>query len=59
MKDETGGIVIKKFLGLKPEMYYFLVDNEHKKAKGINKNVVATKKEWPSGESRLVGYGVV
>ena len=53
MKDETGGILIEKFLGLKPEMYYFLVDNEHKKAKGINKNVVATKKEWPSAQPGL------
>ena len=43
MKDETGGVAIEEFVGLKPKMYSFLVDkNEHKKAKGLNKNVVAT-----------------
>ena len=43
MKDETGGVAIEEFVGLKPEMYSFLVDNkEHKKAKCVNKNVVAT-----------------
>ena len=44
MKDETGGVTIKEFVGLKPKMYSFLVDdsNEHKKTKGMNKNVVAT-----------------
>ena len=48
MKDETGGVAIEEFVGLKPKMYSFLVDNfEHKKVKGVNKNVVATisKKE--------------
>ena len=43
MKDETGGIAIEKFVGLKPKMQSFLVDNnEHKKAIGMNKNIVAT-----------------
>ena len=44
MKDETGGVTIKEFVGLKPKMYSFLVDDssEHKKTKGMNKNVVAT-----------------
>ena len=43
MKDETGGVEIKTFVGLKPKMYSFLVDNsEHRKAKDVNKNVVAT-----------------
>ena len=43
MKDETGGVAVKEFVGLKPEMYSFLVDNNnHKKAKGVNKNVVQT-----------------
>ena len=26
-KDETGGVTIKEFAGLKPKMYSFLVDN--------------------------------
>ena len=43
LKDETGGAVIEEFVGLKPKMYSFLVDkNEHKKVKGMDKNVVAT-----------------
>ena len=44
MKDETGGVTIKEFVGLKPKMYSFLVDDssEHKKTKGMNENVVAT-----------------
>ena len=43
MKDETGGVAIEEFVGLKPKMYSFLVDNnEHKKAKGLNKIVVVT-----------------
>ena len=43
MKEKTRGVVIKEFVGLKPKMYSFLVDNnQHKKAKGVNRNVVAT-----------------
>ena len=43
MNDETAGVAIEEFVGLKPKMYLFLVDNsEHKKAKGMNKNVTAT-----------------
>ena len=38
IKDETGGVAIEEFVGLKPKMYFSLVDNssEHKKAKGVN-----------------------
>ena len=43
MKDKTGGLAIKKFIGLKPKMYSLLVDNsEHRRAKGMNKKVVPT-----------------
>ena len=44
MKDETGGVVIEEFFGLKPKIYSLLVDDnsEHKKTKGMNKDVVAT-----------------
>ena len=43
MKDETAGVTIKEFVGLKPKMYSFLVDDssERKKAKLVNKKVVA------------------
>ena len=35
MKDKTGGLAIEVFVGLKPKMYSFLIDDniEHKKAK--------------------------
>ena len=42
VKDETTGVaIIKEFVGLKPNLYSFLVDGfcEHKKAKSANKNV--------------------
>ena len=44
MKDETAGVAIKEFVELKPRMYSFLVDDssEHKKARSMNKNVIAT-----------------
>ena len=43
MKNETCGVAIEEFVGWKPKIYSFLEDNsEHKKAKGVNKNVVAT-----------------
>ena len=43
MKDETIGVATEKCV-LKPKMYPFLVDDssEHKKAKGVNKNVGLT-----------------
>ena len=43
IKVETGGISIKKFVGLKPKMYSFLVNNssKHKKARGMNRYGVA------------------
>ena len=43
LKDETAGVAIEKFVGLKPKMYSYLVDNnsEHKKTKGVNRNIVA------------------
>ena len=43
MKDETVGVGIKEFFGLKPKIHSFLVDDnsEHKKAKGMNRNALA------------------
>ena len=45
MKDETGGVAIEEFCRLKPKRYLFLLgdNSKHKKAKGVNKNVAATK----------------
>ena len=44
MKDETVGVALEEFVGLKPKMYSHLVDDnsEHKKTKGVKRNVVAT-----------------
>ena len=44
MKDETAGAAIEEFVGLKKKMYSYLLDDnsEHKKAKVVNRNVVAT-----------------
>ena len=44
MKDETGGVAITELVGLKPKMYSLLVDDneDRKKTKGVNRNVVAT-----------------
>ena len=45
MKDETSDAAVEIFVGLKAKMYSFLVDDnsEHKKAKGINRIVIATR----------------
>ena len=44
MKDETAGIALEEFVGLKPKMYSYLVyDNtKDEKVKSVNKNAVAT-----------------
>ena len=44
MKDETAGVANEEFIGLKTKMYSYLVDDnsKHKKAKGVNRNIVAT-----------------
>ena len=44
MEDERAGITIEIFVGLKANMYLYLVNDnsELKKAKGVNRNVVAT-----------------
>ena len=40
---QTDGVALEEFVGLNPKMYSFLVDNsDHKKAKGWNRNAVAT-----------------
>ena len=41
-KDEAAGVTIEEFVGIKPKLYSYLLDDnsEHKKAKGVHKNVV-------------------
>ena len=41
MNDEMGDIAIEEFVGLNPKMYSILGRDSSKKAKGVNKNVVA------------------
>ena len=41
MKDEMGGDIIEEFVSLRPKLYSYRVGSkEHKKCKGIKKNVV-------------------
>ena len=44
IKNDTACVVIEEFVRLKLKMYSLLVDDnsEHKKAKGLNRNVAAT-----------------
>ena len=44
MKNKTAGVAIEEFVGLKSKMYSYLVNDnsEHKAAKGMNRNAVAT-----------------
>ena len=44
MKHENGGVAFEKCVGLTPEIYSFLVEDnsEHWKEKGVKRNVVAT-----------------
>ena len=43
MKDGARGVAIEEFVGLKSKMYLSFEDNsEHKKAKCVSRNVVAT-----------------
>ena len=44
MKDETACVAIEEFVGLKPKICPYLLNNnsEHKKGKGVNRNVIPT-----------------
>ena len=44
INDETAGVAIEEFVELKPNICPYLADDnsKHKKAKGVNKNIVAT-----------------
>ena len=44
IKDETASVAIEESVGLKPKMYSYLINDnsEHRKAKGVDRNVVAT-----------------
>ena len=42
MKDELGGKIMTEFVGLRPKIYYYLLEDgwSDKKAKGTNKGVI-------------------
>ena len=44
MRDESAGVSIEELFRLKPKIYSHLVydNSEHKKVKGVSKNVVVT-----------------
>ena len=43
MNEETTGVAIEEFVGLELKMFYLVDDNsEPKKAKNMNRNIVAT-----------------
>ena len=47
MKDELGGQIMKKFVGLQPKTYSYLKDDdESKKAKGIKSFVIKRELEF-------------
>ena len=62
IKDETGGGVTEEFVGWMPKMYSFLVENnEHKKAKGVNRDIVATIScnEWIGFKVKIIKYELI
>ena len=61
MKDETNCLPIKGFAGLKSSMYTFMVEDNHesKKAKGINKKVVADELKYEDYKSVLFNRSYV
>ena len=56
VEDETAGVAIKELAGLNPKVYSYLVDDnsEHKKVKGVIKNVVATTSHYEYKDVLLI-----
>ena len=57
MKDETTGIAIENFFGLKPKIYSHLLNNnsEHNKSKSVNRYVVATISKKKNAKEKYWG----
>ena len=55
MKDETCGLPIKRFVGLKEKMYTYIIEDNHKfrKAKNLNKNVVDNELKYEDQKNFL------
>ena len=57
-KDEANGKIITEFVGLRPKLYSYIVDGEeedHKRAKGIKKNVISNKISHENYRKALFG----
>ena len=52
MKDESGGIILTKFVGLRAKTYSYLIDNgsEDKKGKDTKKCVIKRKLKFENYE---------
>ena len=55
MKDELGGKIMKKFVGLRAKTYSYLVDDgrEDKKAKGTKKCIIKRKLKFETYKNCL------
>ena len=55
MKDELGGKIMKKFVGLRAKTYSYLIDDgsENKKAKGTKKCVIKIKLKFENYKNCL------
>ena len=55
MKDELGGKIMTKFIGLRGKTYSYLIDDgsEDKKAKGTKKCVIKTKHKFENYKNCL------
>ena len=55
MKDEWGGKIMTKFLGIRAKTYSYLIDdsNEDEKAKDTKKCVIKRKPNFENYKSRL------
>ena len=59
MKDETAGIPITEFIGLRSKMYSYIQNDEKgsKTAKGIKKNIVTNVIKHEDYKNTLFNYG--
>ena len=59
-KDDLGGQIMKKFVGLKAKKYSFLKDNndEYKKAKGTKRCVIKGKLKFKDSKKCLEAFQI-
>jgi hypothetical protein len=60
MKDETNGVPIREYIGLKPKMYSYITETEEvKKAKGVQKSVVKQDIDFNDYENVLKNHTIL